>query len=73
MTLIKTSEPELKLNNLRAIFIFSAMLSAEEEVALRERAAIQGSCTAAEKPWVAHVGEKQMYKCLSISVMQVTK
>lgn len=44
-TLIKASEPQLKLNNLRAIFIFSAMLSAGE----RERAATQETCTAAEQ------------------------
>lgn len=49
-TLIKASEPQLKLNNLRAIFIFSAMLSAEE----RERAATRETCTAAEQ----HQGDR---------------
>lgn len=49
----------MKLNNFRAIFIFSATLSAEEEVVLRERAVIQGFCTAAEKRWVAFVGGKK--------------
>lgn len=44
-TLIKASEAQLKLNNLRAIFIFSVILSAEE----RERAATRETCTAAEQ------------------------
>lgn len=44
-TLIKASEPQLKLNNLRSIFILSAMLSAAE----RERAATRETCTASEQ------------------------
>lgn len=48
-TLIKASEPQLRLNNLRAIFIFSAMLSAEQrgcaetELRLRDPARQQSS------------------------------
>lgn len=48
-TLIKASEPQSRLNNLRAIFIFSAMLSAEQrgcaetELRLRDPARQQSS------------------------------
>lgn len=48
-TLIKASEPQLRLNHLRAIFIFSAMLSAEQrgcaetELRLRDPARQQSS------------------------------
>lgn len=63
----------MKLNNLRAIFIFSAMLSAEEEVALRERDVIQGSCTAAEKHWVAYVEKKKTHVQMSFHLCNAGK